>query len=77
MEYRQLFDIVDIEIEKGKDNYKVDDRITNVNTNKYINEAYELFRLHTSQYLHNPDNSSIRDRINRILENKKLSKVLL
>jgi hypothetical protein len=74
MEYRQLFDIVDMEIEKGKENFKVDDRITNVNLNKYLSEAYELFRLHTSQYLNNPKNSAVMDRIKRILDNTKLSK---
>ena len=74
IEYRQLFDVVDMEIEYGKENFKVDDRIENVNLNKYIDEAYELFRLHTSQYLNNPENSSVMERIKRILDNTKLTK---
>ncbi|AYV76856.1 MAG: early transcription factor VETF large subunit [Barrevirus sp.] len=70
LEYKQLFDIVDWEIEKGKDNYVVDKRILSVNEDKYENEAYELFRLHLSQYLHDPDNALVLNKINKIISSK-------
>jgi hypothetical protein len=74
MEYKQLFDKVDIEISKGKDNYVIDDRINSVNYNKFFNESYELFRLHLSEYLDNPIHNHIKKKIEKIISNDDLTK---
>ena len=74
MEYKQLFDKVDIEISKGKTNFKIDERITSVTYNRFVNEAYELFRLHLSEYLNNPENEHIKKKIVKIIANDKILK---
>lgn len=46
---------IDNEIIKGKTNVIADQRIKEITKNKYINELYQLFRLHLSYYLNNID----------------------
>jgi hypothetical protein len=72
MESRSLYDEIDDEIIKGKDNIKVDKRILNVNNNTYENESYELFRLEVSNYLYH--NTDIHQKIENILDNNKINK---
>jgi hypothetical protein len=67
VEYKQLFDKVDSEIAKGKENYKVDERIIAVKHKEYENESYELFRLHLSEYLEQPDNINIKKKFIKII----------
>lgn len=73
IEYKQLFDKVDAEITKGKNNYKVDERITAVKNNEYENEAYELFRLHLSEFLDNLNNIIIKKKIIKIINDTDIS----
>ena len=49
---------------------KIDDRIENIKIRAYDKESYELFRLELSNYL--KLNEKVRDKIIKILENKKL-----
>ena len=73
-EYKQLFDQVDLEISKGKDNFQIDDRIINVNSSKYFNESYELFRLHLSDFLNQKENENIKKKIIKIITNNTTTK---
>ncbi|QKF93820.1 putative very early transcription factor VETF [Fadolivirus algeromassiliense] len=75
MEYKQLFDKVDIEISKGKNNYITDDRIINVTDKKYENEAYELFRLHLSAFLNKEENENIKKKITKIIADESSNKI--
>ena len=63
-------DLLDKEIKKGNNNYIIDDRIISWNNSNYNNESYNLFRLEVSNYL--KINIKIRDKIIKILENKKI-----
>lgn len=74
MEYKQLFDRVDIEISKGKENYIIDDRVIEVTDKKYFNESYELFRLHLSEFLNKPDNENIKKKLQKIISDNSSHK---
>lgn len=74
MENKQLFDRIDEELEKGKDNIAADERIMDVNFDNYKSESYELFRLELSEYINNPDNENIKKKLIRIITDKKLSR---
>lgn len=71
-ENQPLFDKVDEEIIKGRENFSYDDRIKKVNEFKYYDESYELMRLEFSEYLFK--NPEIKGKILRILENKKIDR---
>jgi hypothetical protein len=71
-EREPLTDKIDEEISKGKDNYIIDRRIVNVKNKEFVKESYELFRLEFSNYINNPDNSLTRNRIEKVMTNKKL-----
>lgn len=73
-EYKQLFDKVDSAILKGKDNFIIDERIINTTENAYKNEAYNLFRLHLSEYINKDINLNIKKRIMKIIDDKNLNK---
>lgn len=73
-EYKQLFDKVDIQIAKGKDNFQIDDRIKNVNYNKYYNESYELFRLHLSEFINLKEHEIIKKKIIKIINDNAVQK---
>ena len=72
MENKPLYDIIDEYIMKGKSHNKPDDRINKVNYDKYYTESYELFRLEFSYFL--GMNQTIKDKLIRIIRNKKLNK---
>lgn len=74
-EYKQLYDHIDIEISKGKENYKIDDRISTMATTKYENESYELFRLHLSHFINKPSNELIKNKIIKIISDTKTNKI--
>ncbi len=74
LENEQLYDKIDEEIAKGKDNYIVDDRIADVNYKNYYNESYELFRLEFSEYINKPENESLRNRIIKIVTGQNTKK---
>jgi len=73
-EYKQMYDYIDIDIAKGKDNFKIDDRISTMAMNKYEIESYELFRLHLSHYLNKPSNEIIKNKIIKIVSDQKTDK---
>jgi len=66
---KPLFEKIDKEISKGKDNFVIDKRITDVNYDRYFNESYELFRLELSSYLNK--NKEIRDKILLLVDTKE------
>lgn len=74
MKNQPLFDKIDKELEKGRDNYLVDERIKRVNEHQYFRESYELFRLEFSEFIDLPDNARIKAKLERIINNKKLTK---
>jgi len=74
LEHQQLYDKIDEEIQKGKENYIVDDRIKEVNFRKYYNESYELFRLEFSEYINLKENKHISKKIYKILNDEKIKK---
>ena len=61
--------MIDLEIDKGFDNKYVDDRIISVNTNKYIDESYQLFRLEFSEFL--KENEIIKNKIIKMNDKKQ------
>merc|ERR1711988_29442 len=53
IENKPFNDIIDLEISKGNDNFRLDDRILSVNDKNFNSEAYQLYRLELSNYLQN------------------------
>ena len=66
---KPLYDTIDKEIIKGKNNFVIDKRINEVNYDRYFNESYELFRLELSNYLNK--NKEIRDKVLSIVDVKE------
>lgn len=65
MEYRQLYDKIDLEIYKGT--VQIDSRIKEVTYDNYYNESYELFRLHLSEYINQEENEDLKKKIKEII----------
>lgn len=74
-ENKPLYDKIDIEIAKGKDNQVIDSRILQVNENEYDDESYELFKLELSDYINKPNNIKLKESLENIINNEKLPKV--
>jgi len=74
LENKQLYDKIDEEIVKGKENYNLDKRIINTNFDKYYRESYELFRLELSTFINESNNENIKNKIIRIINNKYVPK---
>ena len=72
IEEKSIDDNINKEIEKGNNNILYDKRIQSVNKNKYLQESYQLFRLEISEFL--KDNDTIKNKIDRIINDKKLDK---
>ena len=70
IENKPLYDKLDRDIAKGKDFYQLDERIKQVNYNKYKMEGYELFRLNFSAYINNPKNTVLKKKITDIIDTK-------
>jgi hypothetical protein len=66
-----IIDKIDNDIIKRKTNIKIDERVENVNKDTYQNESYELFRLEFSNYLNRFENQSLKNKIIKIIDNKK------
>ena len=72
-EKKPLTDKIDDEILKGTQNFKIDERITKVNENMFIEESYQLFRLEFSNYINKADNIYYKTRFEKMM-NSTLSK---
>ncbi len=72
-ESRSLYDDIDNEIIKGKDNMLIDKRIIDVNRSIYEQESYERFRLELSIFLNN--HYETKEKLETILENEKINKL--
>jgi hypothetical protein len=66
-----LIDKIDNDIIRRKTNIKVDERVESVNKDMYYNESYELFRLEFSNYLNRYENHTLKNKIIKIIDNKK------
>ena len=66
-----IIDKIDNDIIKRKTNIVIDERVENVNKDSYDTESYELFRLEFSNYLNRFENQSLRNKIIKIIDNKK------
>ncbi len=75
IESRSLYDIIDIEIEKGTSNVEPDERIIETTRNAFETEHYELFRFELANYLNLYP--SIKNKITKVLESKESNKVSL
>ncbi len=75
IESRSLYDIIDIEIEKGYTNVEPDERIIDTKRNAFEAEHYELFRFELSNYLNLYP--SIKNKIIKVLESRESNKVSL
>lgn len=73
-EKKPFFDKVDAEILKGRSNFIIDERINQVNLDKYENESYELFRLEFSNYINKPENSPVKNKLEHIMVDENLNK---
>ena len=72
-EQKPLTHKIDKEISKGPTNYKIDDRITKVNENLFIEESYQLFRLEFSSYITKTENEQKKKQFEKIM-NSSLAK---
>jgi hypothetical protein len=72
IENKSLYDKIDEEILKEDKKKVIDNRITEVNYNKYFIESYQLFRLEFSDYINRKDYIIIRSKIEKIMTNIKL-----
>jgi len=72
LEYRSLYDDIDIEINKGSDNKIIDKRIVAVKKNSFDEEHYELFRYELSNYLNL--SISVKNKIVKILAGDGMNK---
>jgi hypothetical protein len=69
------------ELDQKLENYnkndvlKIDDRIKNVNLNKYKNEAYELFKFEISNFINMNVNKSYKDDLKKLLGDKDINKI--
>ena len=76
IESRSLYDIIDIEIQKGKTNTTTqisDIRVASTIKNKFDSEHYELFRFELANYLNLYP--SVKNKIIKIIDSKSHSKV--
>lgn len=74
IEDKPLYDKIDKEIAKGKNNFIIDTRIKKVNEQKWEDESYELFRLEFSNFINSPENSEIKKKLESILFSTKITK---
>jgi hypothetical protein len=72
-ENQPILDKIDNEIIKRKYNTKADRRVLDVNMDEFLSESYELFRLEFSTYLNKLENSSLKEKITKIINSTKLS----
>ena len=72
IENKPFNDIIDLEISKGDDNFRLDDRILSVNDKNFNSEAYQLYRLELSNYLEN--NSELKKKIIKLIIDPKKTK---
>lgn len=66
-EKKPLTDTIDEEILKGDTNFKIDERITKVNENMFIEESYQLFRLEFSNYVNKEENLYYKTRFEKLM----------
>lgn len=66
-EKKPLNDTIDEEILKGETNFKIDERITKVNENMFIEESYQLFRLEFSNYITKEENLYYKTRFEKLM----------
>jgi hypothetical protein len=66
---------IDISIEEGQSGIIQDKRVSVINRWKYDTESYELFRLEFSDFINDPENSSLKTKLTAIINNTGLSKL--
>lgn len=74
-DYKPLYDKIDLSLQKSDKNIIIDDRIKKVATEKYNIESYQLFRLELSEYLNDTENTDLKQKIIKILNNDKIKKI--
>jgi len=74
IENKPLYDKIDKDIAKGKNNFKIDDRIREINYDKYYNESYELFRLEFSDFINRSENVQYRAKLEQVITDNKIDK---
>lgn len=73
LESVSLYDVIDNEIQLGPSNIFIDDRIIEMQKNKYYSEHYELFRYELANYLN--FNIGTKNKIIKILDKHNINKV--
>ena len=73
-ENQPLYDMIDKKIMKGRSNVVSDEGVESVSHAKYLDESYELFRLHFSEYISSSNNENIRNKFLKIIDSNKLNK---
>jgi hypothetical protein len=74
-EYKPLYDKIDLALQKSDKNIVVDERIIKVAHEKYKIESYQLFRLELSNYINESDNTDLKQKILKIVNNDKIAKI--
>ena len=71
-ERKHLEDYIDNEIFKGESDIIIDNRITSVKNKQYFFELYQLFRLEFSEFINYNENSNLKLKIVKIIDNTKI-----
>ena len=74
IENKPLYDKIDKDIEKGKENSVIDDRINDVQYDKFYNESYELFRLEFSDFITKEANKHLKAKLESIMNDSRINK---
>ena len=74
-DYKPLYDKIDLSLQKIDKNTIIDDRIIKVAHEKYNIESYQLFRLELSEYINEIENVELKQKIMKILNNDKMTKI--
>lgn len=75
IEDKPLYDKIDNEIAKGPTNIIIDDRIKQVNFDKFMNESYELFKFSFSEFINQTNHIGIKKKIMGIMNSSDNTKI--
>ena len=71
LESKSIYDFIDKQLKNN--NFQIDDRINNVNRDKYIQEGYNIFRLELAYYL--KDQDKLREKIIKLINKNNIDNI--
>lgn len=73
-ENKPLYEKIDNILSKGTREKVIDDRIIQVNNNKYHDESYELFRYEFSEFINREENQQLKKKLENIINDANIEK---